>query len=938
MMLGKLVVLAAVLNLSGEWEFRLDPLDAGVREKWYEPAVQFPHKIGVPGAWNAQGFGFDDPRELRKYLDAAQTQLLAGPGSETDRLFHVYPGPAWYRTAVRIPQAWKGKRLRLKFGGVHRTADIWVNGTLLGRHVGYVVPFEYDITPLVTPPQEITIVVRVDARRDPALDPLMGCMDTLDFLFVSWGGIHRGVELEAAEKLRTEDAFVIPRISEQAAELHLSWNGTARRARFIASVLDQAGNTVARKTLDPGGKSPVIVSLKLPHPEFWSPSRPYLYTARVELFDGEQRLDLREFHFGMREFKVENGKFLLNGRPFFVRGYGDDCIYPNTIAPPADRDEYRRRLRLAKDFGFNYVRHHSWIPTAEYLDTADEIGMLVQPEFPIAGPADLPKSPEGRELHLTLWQEVIRNNRNHPSIAVWSMGNEIWDSFDQAPEMYRLARLLDPTRPVIDSNGLHRPPLQAASVDGKAVDVAGPAAARHHATLDFWPWQFDESRSFGYKDGKYTFAATVRPVVAHEAGYFATLPDLRQLGLFQGGLKPFWLTEALELTRQKGVERAYEDWVDKSNRLQAVCLKTNIEAARRSNLQGYHVWLLQDYPWCAEGVVDMFFRPKAVSAAEFSNFNGPTVLLTPQDKRNYLFGQKVEFPIVVSRYEQEPSTTAVLHWELRLGDEILASGKSENLDVPCGEPRLLSTLSFPMPSLSRAQRLRLRVHLEDSQGVAANEWDLWAFPAERIRPGGFAVRGSAWLEAQFPASSGKAAAEPSAGGLLVTDRWEPRLQNFLEAGGRVLLLDPDPVFPAVKTRYRPSGWDPKDRSTHVGTTFDASHPAMQAMPSEGWCDLQFHDLIQGARLIRLDETPVTGEPIVRAIDIPQRLARNAYLFEARVGNGRLLASGFNFATAIPAGDPAAAYLLDGLIRYALSENFQPTGSIPLAHFQIPGVR
>jgi beta-galactosidase len=151
--------------------------------------------------------------------------------------------------------------------------------------------------------------------------------------------------------------------------------------------------------------------------------------------------------------------------------------------------------------------------------------------------------------------------------------------------------------------------------------------------------------------------------------------------------------------------------------------------------------------------------------------------------------------------------------------------------------------------------------------------------------------------------------------------------DCLVVDGRVLLLDPAPVFPTATTRFRPSGWDPGDPAGHVGTIFDPRHPALKAMPSEGWCDLQFYDLVQGGKAILLDQARVPGEPIVRMIDTPQRLTRKALLFETKVGPGRLLVSGFNFAAAVPAGDPAAAYCLDELIRYTMSDEFQPGASV-----------
>ena len=615
----------------------------GVREKWYEGGRPFQRQIQVPGAWNAQGVEFDTKEQLQRYLAKPVDEKLRGPGTEADRLFHVYPGPGWYRRIAHIPESWQSKTIWLKFGGVHRNADVWIDGRPLGTHIGYVVPFEYDVTKFVTPGRDATITLRVDARRNRELDPLMGCMDTLDFLYLTWGGVHRRISLEATEDTWVGDIFVVPHAANEEAEVRVApghagdVSRTALRVRV--EVLDQQQQFVAAGDKPLSADAVSAVTLKLAGAKLWSPSQPYLYTARVTLFDGENRLEEKYVRFGMREFKVEGGKFLLNGRPIFLRGYGDDCIYPNTIAPPVDQAEYRRRFQIAKDFGFNYVRHHSWTPVQEYLDVADEMGIMLQPEFPIAYRWDLATKPETKALYLQLWQEVIRRNRNHPSIVAWCMGNEIYDSFEQAPEMYRMAKELDPTRPVIDSDGVSR---------------------KGRPTLDFGVWQFDESASCGFKDAKYRFDPASQPVVAHEMGYFVTLPDLRQTDLFHEGLRPYWLRDARDNAKKAGVdsrvegvppskrgleardtwEEVYARWVDCSNRLQAACLKTNIEAARRSNLQGYDVWLFQDYPWCAEGVVDMFYRPKAVTSEEFRKFNAPTVLLIAQDRRNYRCGRQ----------------------------------------------------------------------------------------------------------------------------------------------------------------------------------------------------------------------------------------------------------------------------------------------------------
>src|SRR5262249_1126235 len=153
--------------------------------------------------------------------------------------------------------------------------------------------------------------------------------------------------------------------------------------------------------------------------------------------------------------------------------------------------------------------------------------------------------------------------------------------------------------------------------------------------------QFGEGNSIGFQDAKYHIREDIRkPVIAHEMGYFVTLPALDQASLFGRALRPYWLTQTRDLAERNGVGNSYADWLKASYRLQGVCLKSNLEAARRSRLSGTSVWLFQDYPNCAEGVVDMYFRPKALSAEEFRQFNAPTVLLLDVPSLNWRAGDQ----------------------------------------------------------------------------------------------------------------------------------------------------------------------------------------------------------------------------------------------------------------------------------------------------------
>src|SRR6185503_9410911 len=156
---------------------------------------------------------------------------------------------------------------------------------------------------------------------------------------------------------------------------------------------------------------------------------------------------------------------------------------------------------------------------------------------------------------------------------------------------------------------------------------------------------------------------------------------------------------------RNGLTASYPDWLASSYRLQAASLKSNQESARRSRLSGTSVWLFQDYPNCAEGVVDMFFRPKGILPEEFRKYNAPTVLLLDAPRRNWRSEETADFKFVVSRFEDDPSEAAVLRWELKSGKESVASGAQERLLIGSGGIQELPPLKLVMPLRKRAGQL-----------------------------------------------------------------------------------------------------------------------------------------------------------------------------------------------------------------------------------------
>ena len=184
------------------------------------------------------------------------------------------------------------------------------------------------------------------------------------------------------------------------------------------------------------------------------------------------------------------------------------------------------------------------------------------------------------------------------------------------------------------------------------------------------------------------------------------------------------------------------------------------------------------------------------------------------------------------------------------------------------------------------------------------------------------------IRALFPSSvEHKEGPIPSDTGLLVSTRLDDNIAPLPEGGGRVFLLDPEPCFPVEPTNFRLSSWDGGGPS---GTIVNLKHPAMSEVPSDGWCDLQFYPLIQKSKSILLTPHATRRSSRWYAASIARRGSPTGPIFSRRsIGRGKLLVSGFNFGQALKSGDPAAVFLFDRLVRYALGSDFKPKESLPV---------
>lgn len=891
----------ATFSLDGAWEFQLDPERQGEANGWASGEEAFSGRVGVPGAWDAQGFG-----------------------EETDKLRHQFIGVGWYRKVVDIPAHWNGRRIFLCLANVHRYSKTWVNGVYLGEHVGYLSPFEYDITEHVSPGQTARIVIAVDSEQRWEVDCLAGCIDFMDAMDAPWGGFWGHIALEARSRTWLEDLFVQ---SDATGKVRISAKVAGDQRSGDSQVITIRGEDGNPVTVEPFEgiltEGSLIMTTTVRKPRPWSTDHPYLYTAEVGLVDEAGVLDRQTARFGMRTLEVRGSQFYLNGAPFFLRGYGDDAIYPATMTPPTDKAFYIERLKVIKSYGFNGVRHHSHFLPPEYYEACDEMGILVQPELPIVyrpfyerakGPA--------LELYKTEWAAVITRLRNHPSIFGWCMGNELYDGIAIGEELYRTAKNLDPQRMVIDSDGL----LGKNWLSGE----------RTRPTLDYYVFQFDVFNLPQDVPGLYDSPGQPpRPVIVHEAGNFGTFPLLDQIEMFEHNIKPFWFVSARDKVAAMGLLDEVETWARNSQQLYYLCHKLNIEDIRKHGyISGHHWWLFQDYWTGSNGLVESYFRPKGhIKPAKVQQFVNDVVLLEDGLTWSYRAGDAVATTLMVSNFAETPLEKTTLSWTVKSGDDILQEGSKTVAPPPQGAVIPLQTCQFTCPEVPGPRLLTLRVSLTSSERSVENDWTTWVYPREISPALEHPVYATAeWLDSLAPygakAVSGDEQLPTDAA--YVTTTLSRKLVDAVKGGACLVLLNPAGVLPTVNNRFKTTWWLGSPNDSNVGTVV-YDNPVTEGMAPEGWCDGGWYRVLEGAQAFLMAEAPAQAGILIRGIDGHLFCRDKALLLEMRVGKGSVIMSGLNLEDE-EGSAPEKAWLKAQLLEYAASLP-KPEAEWPVAYFE-----
>ncbi len=327
-----------------------------------------------------------------------------------------YPATSvgWYRRIFELPQSDAGKRITIEFDGSYRETMVVFNGFYIGRHSGGYDPFSFDVTDLANAGGQNVLLVRVDATMS-------------DGWFYEGAGIYRHVWLVKTHPVHVKQwgTFVKAEIRSGSATLAIrtevnNHGKDAHSARVVSSVLDPAGKAVGKTassaiSMASGEEHVYEQSVVVSHPELWSLEESNLYKLVTEVQVGGTVVDRYESPFGIRSIRFDAEKgFFLNDKPVKVKGTCNHQDHAGLGAALPDAVQYYR-VRKLQEMGCNGIRTSHNPPTVELLDACDQLGMLVFDETRM-----MSSNPEG----VSQFTNLVRRDRNHPSVFMWSMGNE----------------------------------------------------------------------------------------------------------------------------------------------------------------------------------------------------------------------------------------------------------------------------------------------------------------------------------------------------------------------------------------------------------------------------------------------------------------------------------------------------------------------------------
>ncbi len=416
-------------NLNGEWDFEIDYGKSGKHKKFFE-RTSLSGKIVVPFCPESKLSGI------------ANTDFL---------------NAVWYMREFEMTGNWLTQKVLIHFGAVDYDSEVWINGSSVGKHRGGYTSFSFDITKFVKPGKNtVTVYAEDDVRT--GLQP--GGKQSNEYgsygcLYTRTTGIWQTVWLESVPNTYLSKFKLTPDPENDCVHIAATILGNPSDCVLEAEALFNGHCEGTSRAVVAGNN--VNLLIKLDSAYLWEPGNPNLYDLKLFLCRGEKQIDCVDSYFGMRSIALGTDAILINGKAVFQRLVLDQGYYPDGIYTAPSEEDLKKDIEISLELGFNGARMHEKVFEPRYIYWADKLGYLVWGEYANWG-LNITAA-EGLERSLPEWLEAVERDYSHPSVVGWCPFNETWDwnGTKQNDEVlkivYNTTKMLDPTRPVIDTSG-----------------------------------------------------------------------------------------------------------------------------------------------------------------------------------------------------------------------------------------------------------------------------------------------------------------------------------------------------------------------------------------------------------------------------------------------------------------------------------------------------
>ncbi|MBQ9363029.1 MAG: beta-glucuronidase [Bacteroidaceae bacterium] len=943
-----------VIDLSGEWQFQIDRENKGEAEKWFLPDHELNDRITLPASMSEKLKGDDISIHTRwvgslydsSYFYNPYMAKYRKPGKDMKLQFFLTPdkhyvGKAWYKRTVNIDKktiASPYSVLELILERPHIISQVWINEKKIQElHNSLSVPHVYSIYGLFFKPGENTITICID--NNPVKVPVgQDSHSITDQTQGDWNGIVGKMILRPASLLKHVQVY--PDIDNKKAVAHLTFGNITEKEQATVTVSASAFNTDKKhelkakaitKTIDPVNDNTLDVTLDMGNDMLlWDEFNPQLYRLTVSV-KTKTRSCTEETVFGMRKIEIRDKMFYVNGREVLLRGTVENCDFPNTGYPPMDVESWEKLFKTCKSYGLNHMRFHSYCPPEAAFIAADMVGFYVQPEGP-SWPNHGVKLGRGEFIDDYLYNEgerITDTYGNHPSFAFFAFGNEPAGNWVKwSTDAVAKIKQHDPRHLYCGfsvGGGWAWQPGSEFAVKAGARGLNEWARRAPESTVNF----AKNIETYNGKDAPNT--PITMPFVSHETGQWCALPNFDEIGKYTGVNKAKNFEIFRDLLRDNGMESRGHDFLMASGKLQALCYKAEIERTLRTpNYAGFQLLSINDYSGqgtALGGVTDVFFDNKGyISPEEFREFCSPIVPLAKIEKFTYKNTETFEADMELSQFGDKPLKNIAAHWTVSQNGKEFASGNLPARDLPVGSNIELGTIRVPLADIKAAGKYTLTVNLPGTE--AKNHWDFWVYPTEDV----LKTLADEKTQKKNAKASDFIMMHGTFNDVYITDSLDKQAQKVLKKGGKVLICAAGKVSygKEVVQQFTPVFWNTswfKMRPPHTtGIFVENSHSIFDLFPTDYHSDMQWWELVNRAQVMQFTDFPKDFQPLVQSIDTWFVSRKIGMLFEAKVGNGKLVMTTMdlthNLDTRI-----VARQMRTSILSYMLSDKFNPQWAI-----------